>query len=244
MWRIAGGLTPRFMHVNPFDRTILQFLNGFAQRSWAFDALINLMSWDYLLKGVPVVGLFWWLWSSTERSDRETLFSGLISSFVAVNVARVLALTLRYRERPLHNPSLHFRLPYQMDPQTLLHYSSFPSDHMVLYTCLATTLVSVDRRVGSIALAYTLLAIGFPRVYLGIHYPSDVLAGALLGLTFAWLSQTTIVQQHIGGLGLRWLNRHAGSFYAFLFVVTFETAENFNGGVDLLRYGVHLWQRL
>ena len=53
--------------MNPFDTSILQFLNRFAQRSPGFDQFVVFLSDFNLLKGGIVVGLIWWLWF--DRAD-------------------------------------------------------------------------------------------------------------------------------------------------------------------------------
>jgi undecaprenyl-diphosphatase len=79
---------------------------------------------------------------------------------------------------------------------------SFPSGHALFNFCfygaLAVILASRERRPGLrvalwIAAALVVLGIGLSRIYLGVHYPSDVLAGFLAG--GAWLS-------FVGGTGL------------------------------------------
>ena len=66
---------------------------------------------------------------------------------------------------------------------------SFPSGHTSSAFALATS-VSIDHPqwyvVGPAYLYATL--VGYSRCYLGVHYPSDVIAGALLGSGSAWLS--------------------------------------------------------
>lgn len=73
---------------------------------------------------------------------------------------------------------------------TIVHSPSFPSAHAAQATILvALALVLPWRRirVAALVLAIALAAlIGLSRIYLGVHYPSDVLAGWLLGA--AWLS--------------------------------------------------------
>lgn len=72
---------------------------------------------------------------------------------------------------------------------------SFPSGHalsaMVLYASLVIAAAAVgNQRLTRIATVVAVVAIplmGFSRVYLGVHFPSDVLAGWTLGFAWVWL---------------------------------------------------------
>jgi undecaprenyl-diphosphatase len=63
---------------------------------------------------------------------------------------------------------------------------SFPSDHAALAFALAGAILLINRRWGWTFIAIAAL-ISIARVYVGVHYPSDVLAGALIGLICAYL---------------------------------------------------------
>lgn len=67
-----------------------------------------------------------------------------------------------------------------------LHDFSFPSGHSLAVFELATVLLLRDRRIGIPALIASIL-VAFSRLYLYVHYPSDVLAGILLGILFGFL---------------------------------------------------------
>lgn len=58
--------------------------------------------------------------------------------------------------------------------------AGFPSDHAVMAAAAILALWQVHRRLGLIAVLAS-LAMGFARVYVGAHYPQDVLAGYALG---------------------------------------------------------------
>lgn len=58
--------------------------------------------------------------------------------------------------------------------------SSFPSGHSATSFAAAVFLFSVNKKTGLFALVIALL-IGFSRLYVCVHYPTDVLAGAFLG---------------------------------------------------------------
>jgi undecaprenyl-diphosphatase len=57
---------------------------------------------------------------------------------------------------------------------------SFPSDHAAASFAIAVAVLLVSRRVG-IAFLVTAVAIGMARVLIGLHYPGDIAAGALVG---------------------------------------------------------------
>ncbi len=66
--------------------------------------------------------------------------------------------------------------------------SSFPSGHAANTFGAATVLFLAQRRLWSLGFVVALL-VGLSRVYVGVHYPSDVLGGAVLGVlcgTVAW----------------------------------------------------------
>jgi undecaprenyl-diphosphatase len=75
------------------------------------------------------------------------------------------------------------------EPQPLVHVprsGSFPSGHTTIAFACATVLAAAVPRAAP--LLYLLaLAIGFSRVYVGVHWPLDVVAGAAIGIATALL---------------------------------------------------------
>ena len=225
--------------MNPFDAGIIHFLNQFAHRSWTLDNAVVLFSANHLIKGGVIITLFWWTWFHEDEGKtqkREFLFYGVVSCILALIFARVLAHTLPFRERPLRNPALYFQMPYEMNEKVLLQWSSFPSDHAVLFFTLAACIFLVSRHAGILALCYTFFIICLPRIYLGIHYPTDILAGALIGFAIASLSRIAALRESLTRHGFLWLQKSPGSFYAFLFLVTFQIATLFDPAREIIRF--------
>lgn len=78
--------------------------------------------------------------------------------------------------------------------------SSFPSTHSCFAAVATTVLLAKKRSLGFIALALT-LCIAFSRLYLYVHFPTDVLCGLMLGilcgLLMLWIAKLTKIDKRL-----------------------------------------------
>jgi undecaprenyl-diphosphatase len=221
-----------------FDYPVVSFLNGFAHRSWTLDTFIYLVEFNSF-GTAPILVLFWWAWFKDKEDkpqNREFLLYGIIACFPAVFVSRIVSLALPFRERPFHNPLLHFQLPYDVRPGQLLGWSSFPSNHAAVWFTLAMSLVFVSRRAGAFLLVYVSCALCLARIYVGIHYPTDILAGALIGIGIAYSSKVLALRAMMTHQPLRWLQSAPGPFYACLFILTQQMTAGFDSSIEIYRF--------
>lgn len=100
-------------------------------------------------------------------------------------VTGVVTLSLKYtirRPRPAEKDPLIIPIDEAGSP-------SFPSGHTALAFSTATSISIAYPRWYVIVPAFVWAStVGYSRMYLGVHYPSDVIAGAVLGSASAWLS--------------------------------------------------------
>lgn len=116
------------------------------------------------------------------RKDGLLLLAALFISFLICNV---LLKNLAARERPFSvNPQALLLIPPPQD-------FSFPSGHTSISFAAAGILYSMNRRVGAAAFIMAAL-IMFSRLYLYVHYPTDVIGGLVTGLFSAWLAVTFV----------------------------------------------------
>jgi len=64
--------------------------------------------------------------------------------------------------------------------------SSFPSGHAAFFFALSTVIYSYNKKTGHLFFFASFL-ISISRVFVGIHWPSDILAGAVIGIFSGWL---------------------------------------------------------
>jgi undecaprenyl-diphosphatase len=229
--------------MNLFDITIIMCLNRFSQLSWTADSMVRFIAMNHLIKGGILMGIFWWGWFKINKNRqivRVHLIAGLYSCFVAMVFARVLALSLPFRLRPLHEEGLGFILPHSMKPTILDGWSSFPSDHAVLFYAISTAMFYISKKAGNFAIAYTTLVIGLPRIYLGLHYPTDIIAGAFIGIGIALLFQSSCLIDKVSRPTLKFSNSEPGIFYALLFTLTYQICDMFDNSRSFLLFLVSI----
>jgi undecaprenyl-diphosphatase len=218
--------------MNIFDKAIIEFVNQYSQLNPLVDKTIYTIAQNHSLKGGVIVTLLWWAWlrRSGQLIDRSfAAIYTMVGALIALFVARVMQNTLPYRPRPVFAPELNFVVPESFDPTGIDRLSSFPSDHAVLFFSLATALWLADRRVGLFAYIWTTVVICFPRIFLGYHHPTDIIAGAVIGIAIMLGGRSLPVPSWACARAADFQARHAGILYAGAFLLTFQMATLFEG---------------
>lgn len=157
----------------PIDETLFTSVQQFARATpWLHGVLVG-----YALYGIAVFAalLVWAVVAARRGSDRDLAAAGW------AGLATVVAVAVNQPVGALVGEAR----PYATHPEALVLVSrtsdfSFPSDHAVMAGAAAVGLLIASRRVGWWAVGAAVL-MAFARVYVGAHYPQDVLAGLALG---------------------------------------------------------------
>jgi undecaprenyl-diphosphatase len=225
--------------MNLFDKSIVEFVIKHFDRSYSTLHTFLFISSNDLLKGGAFAVVVWYLWfkaGPAAYEKRVQLLTTLISLFFVMAVSLGLAGLMPFRPRPFLNPEFNFA---SSDPINLYigKLSSFPSDHAAFFTSLAVGFLFVSRKIGLMAILYIILFIFFPRLYLGYHYPTDLLSGALIGASItAFFNRSAALKKIIMKRIIPFTNNYPWYFYSIFFLFTYEVAELFTGSREILTF--------
>ncbi|MEU1405350.1 phosphatase PAP2 family protein [Streptomyces sp. NPDC005728] len=169
---------------NP-DVDLLYDINGLAKDAphW-FDRAMEFVG-EYGLPVAMVLLVLWCWWSVRRRADEDAASSvaALVWAPLAAAVAVLVNVPIRgFVERP--RPFVDHRgLEVLVSGKTDF---SFVSDHATITMAIGVGLFIANRRFGIAGIGLALLE-GFCRVYMGVHYPTDVVGGFALGTAVALL---------------------------------------------------------
>lgn len=173
-----------FLHdLQSLDEHLFVLINQQLSTRW-LDGIMSLASHHYFW--IPVYALLVWLmWRQYQKRIWLPLLSILlVFGFADSFSSRVLKPGVA-RERPFLNQKLNARLPDGPAGSKYGFVSSHAANTFGIYTFAALAL-GFKRRKWMVFLGIAAL-VSYSRVYLGVHYPGDVLFGALLGVLSAWL---------------------------------------------------------
>ncbi len=146
---------------------------------------------------------------------------------VALIINRTISTLLPYRLRPMFTPDIGIRHPlWENTVADYANWSSFPSDHAAYFFAMATCFWFVSKRLGFLLVLFSAW-IMLPRVYLGFHYPSDLLIGALIGIGVALVLNREQIRALLASPVMVIEQRAPVYFAGFLFIIVFEFCNMF-----------------
>jgi len=159
------------------DRGLFRYINSLSGRNDLLDSIFSMAANDYLIPvSIGLILVYIWLTSNKSRDSKRgknNVVLCVCTMFIASAVVFICNL-FYFRERPftLSEVNLLFYMPTD---------SSFPSNTAAGLVGLSMPILFERKTLFALALLGCIL-ICFARIYVGIHYPSDVLAGFLIAL--------------------------------------------------------------
>jgi len=164
------------------DYWLFQQINGLAKQ-WAWLDWLGIFLASYCQYLVVGALLLFVLAGKTKKEE--------VSRAWMVALAFLAALVARYGVASLIYYFFTRLRPFVAHATTqLIFYDaakpSFPSGPATFFFALAVVVFLYNKKIGGWFLAAALL-ISLARVYVGVHYPADILAGALIGIFTGWV---------------------------------------------------------
>jgi len=149
---------------------------------------------DFVAVIVVLVALLFLIpWRRELQDRRRAAVAATAAAALALLIAQPIANAVD-RARPFvaHPSNSHLLIGRSTDP-------SFPSDHATGAFAIAVAVWAYDRTFGAVFLALAVV-LGFARVYVGTHYPGDILGGAVLGALVALLLRVGPIRRLLEGI--------------------------------------------
>lgn len=133
---------------------------------------------EYAIVAVPVILIAGWLWSG--KLTRLVMLQATASALLALLMAQGVGWIWPH-PRPFMVGVGHTLIAHVADP-------SLPSDHLILIWSVAfSLLLHQQTRSTGAALALLGLPVAWSRIWLGVHFPLDMVGAAAVGFLSAWL---------------------------------------------------------
>ncbi len=156
-----------------FDLYFFNLINQFAGKwQWLdLSAIFFAKYFEYIL-------LFYLLLFLAKNSKKYWVMvkEGLLTAIFARFIIGEIIYKIWFRQRPFVNKSAHLLLP-NYNPQE----ASFPSGHALFYFALSTIIYNYNKKAGILLYIGSFLIV-IARVFVGVHWPLDIIAGAILGI--------------------------------------------------------------
>ncbi len=178
-------MTAIFQFLISLDQSVFKVINSLAGKSSVLNWLARVGADDHIIPIVLALMVLLVILIPRDRQAREVAFTCLLCAVIAVVMSMVILFILNsafFRPRPFTSLSnVHMLFYHNTD-------SSFPSNAATIAFVMAISVLMYNRKVGGVMLALAVY-MGLARVLCGVHYPLDVVGGAMLGLGSAFLTR-------------------------------------------------------
>ena len=203
------------------DRDVVIFLNGFLVKNHLLGRT------DLTFNALIPVTIITGLWFSNRcKASRGRLLVGVCAALAATALSRAIQMSFAIHQRP----ALTVPLILPSDFSFFSRLSSFPSDHATLVFALSAVILFSNKWLGLLSFAL-MTVICAHRVALGLHYPSDVLAGLILGIAAVALSRWIRCPKWIWSFE----EFNSGIFYGLMMIGAYETITYFSDVLAVLK---------
>jgi len=163
------------MPIFAFDKTIFGLINGLTGNWPALDFLGIFLA-EYLPYVLTAILTAWLVidWKKHLKPLATFYLTAIFSRFVVTEIIRYFLP----RSRPFIDNEVNLLISHSAS-------NSFPSGHAAFYFALGMAIYLYNKKAGLVFLFAALLT-SIARVYVGVHWPTDIIGGVVVGIASAY----------------------------------------------------------
>lgn len=161
-----------------FDYQVFKIINDWAGQNAILDK-IGIFFAEYLPYIIGVGALIFAICWFVKNKSWKVLWQALVAVILSRGIITEVTRFLWHRPRPFVGHTVNLLINHEAS-------GSFPSGHTTLLFVLAAIVYFWNKKLGWLFFVLSFLAC-FARIFVGVHYPSDILVGAGIGIFSGWL---------------------------------------------------------
>jgi undecaprenyl-diphosphatase len=168
------------------DEKVLLWINSLVGKSAVLDRIMIWLANDYFILAVISLILLALWFVGEDMAQRESYHRAIIVAAVSMGSACGFVMAANHL---YHHPHPFTEMPQLMDTVNRIFYPihdpAFPSNTSAVTFAAAASLWQKSHKIGALMLIPAIL-MPFAKVYAAVYWPSDVVAGAILGVLTAY----------------------------------------------------------
>lgn len=185
------------------DLYVLQKLNELVALKGPWYFIFNALGENPFIRGAPIFTCLLYVWFSREDIQHKSkVILGVFGVCIAVLISVYCQSHLNFHLRPILDGSIRIANPNGWEAKFFdKRIYSFPSDTATVYLAISFVIFLLNRKLGTACLLWSVLTAGITRVAFGLHYPSDIVGGLILGSAVVFiLSNNKLAQNFVGNI--------------------------------------------
>ncbi|MBO1582757.1 undecaprenyl-diphosphatase [Bacillus sp. XF8] len=162
------------MSFSQFNIDAFRWINDLGKQNPSLNPMMVFVA-EYMLYALVLGVLIYWF--TRNNKNRMMIIQGGLAFIVAEIIGKIVGQFYSHQQPFAVLPNVNQLVEHEID-------NSFPSDHTILFFSLCASIWLIRKKEGWLWLMLA-FCVAISRIWVGVHYPIDVVTGALVGIISA-----------------------------------------------------------